>query len=393
MTPTALRDLFPLLANPSTIWLNAAGSSPIATPVAQAVRAHLDDCVARGDRGYNEWAATRERLRSRLARLYGSAVRGVAFTQSTSQAFHVVGSLLWRRGVRRVLTLEGEFPSTTVPLLHLGFELEVLRVERDGSYSLAALEAALPRVGAVALSVVEYGSGYRIDLAAIANACRARGLPLALNAAQAAGQVPIDVASLGAGFVCGTGHKWLMGGYGLGHLALQGDWLEEPLPWAGWLSTGSADRWNAFPHSERTPTATGFVAKGAAVRRSEAATLEGGAGGFTHHVALEAALQLVEAVGVPQIQLHIQGLQAALRLGLRARGFSPNAPDAPEVGSGICVVPVQGEVEAAVKALAAQGVVVTARGGGVRLATHAYNTHEDVERGLSAFDRLGLRPP
>lgn len=392
MTPAALRALFPLLANPSVCWLNAAGSSPIASPVAQALTAHLEDCVARGDRGYSQWAATRERLRGRLARLYGGQAKGVAFTQSTSQAFHVVGSLLWRRGVRRVLTLEGEFPSTTVPLLHLGFELEVVRVQADGSYRLDDLEAALPSVGAVALSVVQYGSGYRVNLEAIAQRCRAAGLPLALNAAQAAGQVPLDVGALGASFLCATSHKWLMGGYGLGHLLIEGDWLEEPLPWAGWLSTASKDRWNPFPESARTPTATGFRATGAAVRPLEAAILEGGAGGFFPHVALDAALQLVEEVGVPQLQQHIQHLQAALRAGLRARGFLPNAPDAPEVSSGICVVPVAGDPEAAVRALAGEGVVATARGGGVRLATHGYNTPGDLERALAAFERVGLRP-
>jgi hypothetical protein len=89
---------------------------------------------------------------------------------------------------------------------------------------------------------------------------------------------------------------------------------------------------------------------------------------------------------------HNQGLQGVLRAGLRKRGFVPNAPDAAAGLAGICVVPVAGELSAAVRGLFKEGVVTSPRGGGVRLSTHVFNDVTDVEKALAAFDRLGIKP-
>ncbi|WP_410965964.1 aminotransferase class V-fold PLP-dependent enzyme, partial [Salmonella sp. SAL4438] len=76
---------------------------------------------------------------------------------------------------------------------------------------------------------------FTIDLGAVRAWCRDAKVPLAVNAAQALGQVPVTVE--GADFVCGTSHKWMMGGYGTGLFWAREGWLHEHgLPWAGWFS-------------------------------------------------------------------------------------------------------------------------------------------------------------
>jgi selenocysteine lyase/cysteine desulfurase len=63
------------------------------------------------------------------------------------------------------------------------------------------------------------------------------------------------------------------------------------------------------------------------------------------------------------------------------------------VGSGICVIPVEGDPNVAVRALLNdEHVMVTARGGGVRLSTHYFNTEEDIVALISAIERIGIRP-
>jgi selenocysteine lyase/cysteine desulfurase len=292
--------------------------------------------------------------------------------------FHAVAELFWRRGVREVLTLDAEFPSTTVPLLARGLRLKVVKARPDGTYRVEDLEGG----DAVALSAVQFGSGFAIDLPALRALCRDRKVPLALNVAQALGQLPVTVE--GADFVCGTSHKWMMGGYGTGLFYAREGWLEElGLPWAGWLSPPESLRWQTFPGTAWE----GTVAHGVSLR-TEAAGLEAGGGHWPALYAFDAALGLIEQAGVERIHAHNLALQRLLRDGLQRRGFVPNAP----LMSGICVTKVDGSPADAVNALFGEGVVVTPRAGGVRFSTHVYNDATDVERALEAIDRVKLRP-
>jgi selenocysteine lyase/cysteine desulfurase len=392
MTPLELRALLPILSEYT--WLNAAASSPTPQPVYDAMERHLRETRDQGDLHYPSWARFKAAVRTRLATFIGATPEELAFTPSTSFGFHVIAKFLSARGVREVLTLETEFPSTTLPLLHDGLVLRGVRPRPDGSYPLADLEAAItPETGAVALSVVQYASGYRIDLEGVSRLCRERGLTLCLNAAQALGQVPLDVSALGATFLAATSHKWFMGGYGVGTLFIRRDWLEAgPLPIAGWLSVAPEEQFQPFVNAEREEDAHGFTAWGTRMRK-EASALEAGGGSWVGLHGVNAALSLHEAVGVSTTLAHNVELQLELRRRLRDRGFVPNSPDTPATMSGICVVPVQGDPLETVRALVKEHqVVTTPRGGGLRLSTHVFNTMEDVERVVFALDRLGVRP-
>jgi cysteine desulfurase / selenocysteine lyase len=373
-----VRELFPALRR--WAYLNAASSSPLATPVADAAVGHLRECERDGDVGFPPWLGVRERLRARVGRLIGAAPERVALTASTSMGFAAIAELFWRRGIREVLTLESEFPSTTVPFLARGFALRVVKARADGSYAVEDLEGGQ----AVALSAVQFASGFAIDLEGVAAHCRARNVPLAINGAQALGQVPIDVTALGADFLCGTSHKWLMGGYGVGLFFAKEGWFEElGAPWAGWLSVRDELRWQPFPSSAWE----GSLARGASVATGPTA-LEAGGGPWPAYYALDAALSLIEGVGVQRIRAHNLSLQRQLRDGLGRLGFVPNAP----LSSGICAVPVQGSLSAAVRALVERDVVVSPRAGHLRISTHAYNDESDVARALEAISACRLQP-
>jgi selenocysteine lyase/cysteine desulfurase len=372
-----MRELFPALSRYA--YLNAAASSPLATPVAEAAIAHLRESQASGDVGFPAWLAFKESLRERFARFIGAPPTQVAFTPSTSMGFHLVAELFKRRGIKEVLTLEGEFPSTTVPFLNLGIGLRVVKPRADGSYAVEDVAAALkPETGAIALSAVQFASGFAIDLRAL----KTLGRPIALNVAQALGQIRVDVS--GIDFLCGTSHKWFMGGYGTGFFYARAGWLEElGLPWSGWFSPPESLRWQTFPGTQWTAD----LAQGLDTRRS-AAALEAGGGHWPALYSAGAALELIEKAGLDNIHAHNLSLQRLLRAGLEQRGFKPNAP----LSTGICVVRVEGDPLSAVRALLKHDVVVTPRGGGVRFSTHLYNDASDVERALAAIDKAGLRP-
>ena len=141
MTPAQLRSQFPILQN--LTWLNAAASSPAPLEVYEAMNGYLKETVEQGDSRYPAWARLKDEVRARLARFIGASPAEVGFTPSTSFGFHVIAQMLKARGITEVLTLETEFPSTTLPMLYDGLTLRAVRMRSDGTYALNDLEAAL----------------------------------------------------------------------------------------------------------------------------------------------------------------------------------------------------------------------------------------------------------
>ncbi len=396
MTPEALRALFP--AAQQNAYLNAAASSPIPLPVEEAVRAHYAEGVQTGDLHFDTWLKMREETRRGFAQFIGAMPQEVAFVPSTSFGFNVVADLLRQRGVEEVVTLEGEFPSTTIPFLAHGMKLRIVRARPDGTYAPEDVEAAIgPRTGAVALSAVQFASGFRMDIEAVARLCRAKGLLFAVNAAQAIGQMRFNVGAGGIDFLCSTSHKWMFAGYGVGVFYARREHLESgTLPMCGWLSVEEPwkmDNLAGATLTGRDAAAGGgwFGAEGTRFRK-EAAALEAGCVAFGPIHGFAAALRMHEAVGVDVTERHIARLQARLRAGLRARGFVPNRPDDAARGSGICVIGVEGSPNEVVRALVTHGVMLSPRGGGVRISTHVFNDEGDVEKLFWALEKAGVRP-
>lgn len=389
LTPAGVRALVPAVGR--FTWLNAAASSPLPSPVARARQELIAQAEAQGDLAFTAWLSDKERARGSIARFVGVRPEQLAFVPSTSFAFGAVARLLLREGVEEVLTLETEFPSTTLPLLHAGLRLRAVQRDHVGAFPVERLERALtPKTGAVALSVVQFASGFRVDLEGVAALCRAKGLRLVLNAAQGLGQVPVHFERWGVHALAAPSHKWLMGGYGTGVLALCDAWRQDVPALAGWLSVPPELLWQPFAGARVEPGDGAFTATGARFRH-EASALEVGGATWDLYAGLAEAVALLGRVGVEAIEAHNAGLQQALRVGLRARGFLPNCPD--ERAAGICVVPVDGPPADAVARLVREAnIVTTPRGGGLRISTHVFNTLDDVEALLAAVDRLGLRP-
>ena len=388
MTPGEFGALVP--AATRAVYLNAAAASPLPIPVGDAIRAHVERTVSQGDREFPRWLEQRDDLRSRVARLIGAAsARDVAFLSSTSVCFSVVASILKSRGVTEIVTLEGEFPSTAIPFLNAGIELRAVRARADGSYAAEDIDAACTsQTGAIAASIVQYASGFRVDLDALGKIARDRKVALCLNAAQALGHVPIDVA--GADFLCGACHKWLMAGYGAAVFFARSEWMDGPLPLSGWLSVDEEVRWQTFGGARTELGDRVIVARDARIRH-DAAALEAGGGIWALYPGIAAAIDLQEKLGPTTILAHDLMLQKRLREGLRKRGFAPNAPDDPAISSGITVVAVADAI-GVVRALLGKGILTTPRGPGVRISTHVYNDESDVDRLLAAWDELGVRP-
>lgn len=208
---------------------NAATSWPKAPGVAAAMARALDSGMANPGRGTHRLAVAASRqvlaARQELAALLGltNPLR-LIFTANVTEAINLV-LWGWLRPGDRVVTTTMEHNAVMRPLHDLerrrGVRVSRVAADADGYVDAAAFDAALD--GGAALAVLNHASnvvGTIQPLEEVAAACRARGVPLLVDAAQTAGSLPLDAAALGVDMLAFTGHKGLLGPTGTGGLYL-----------------------------------------------------------------------------------------------------------------------------------------------------------------------------
>jgi cysteine desulfurase / selenocysteine lyase len=370
----SLRRDFPVTER--WVYLNHAGIAPLPRRAAQRAAASLRRVVEGGDRA---WAAGEERgeeVRALAARLLGARrPREVAFVPNTSTGLSLVAQgLEWRAGDNVVGALS-EFPANVYPWMelgHRGVEYRQLR-ERSGRLDLDELASLVDeRTRAVALSWVQYASGFRVDLSSLGRFCRERGALLVVDAIQGLGAVRMDVERDLVDVAVAGGHKWLLGPQGIGLLYVSERVVHRIRPVIlGWRSVRHPFDWATFD-----PTLA-----------EAAARFEPGSFNVAGVDALGASLELLLELGPETVEARVLALASRVADGLAARGFEVVSSRRPGEASGV-VAALHGEVpaEELVAKLAGRGVVAAARGGRLRVSPHVYNTEEEIDRFLEALE-------
>ncbi|HEU4597970.1 MAG TPA: aminotransferase class V-fold PLP-dependent enzyme, partial [Pyrinomonadaceae bacterium] len=214
-----VRADFPVAARMA--YLNSAGAGPVPSCVLEASTQFYRETLESGDRLWDEWLARRERARESVARLINAEPDEIAFTTNTSSGMNLIVDAL--EGAGEVVSCELEFPVSTIPWMHRGVPVQLVKA-REGEMRIEdVLAAAGEREGVICLSHVQYSNGFRADLEAL-GAHKGRHT-LVVNAAQSAGVFPIDVKRMRIDALCSTGHKWMLAGYGSGFVYLSRELL------------------------------------------------------------------------------------------------------------------------------------------------------------------------
>jgi selenocysteine lyase/cysteine desulfurase len=364
-----IRSHFPALAG--TVYVNTAGGGPMCREAWEAARGYLDAFYERGDTEWDYWLQRVEEVRGQLAGFLGARPAQVAFLANASSGLNLVADIF--EGDGDVLALADDFPSVTLPWLVRGRNLRFVESRANGVVPLDAIVEALgPSVRVLAASLVQYRTGFRLDLGAVSRLCRDRGVRLVVDATQAFGTIPIDLGATPVDALVFSAYKWATAGYGIAPLLLSAELLEErPLPSAGWRSA-------------REPYA--LEATRLELTR-EARGLELGHPPFAGIVALGGALELFESIGLLAIEERIRELTDQLHRGLDALGRTILSPREPGQRAGITLVASDEPAQTA-RELRERGVLVSARGNGIRISMHFYNDEGDVQSLLRALREL-----
>jgi selenocysteine lyase/cysteine desulfurase len=373
MLPARVRHRFPIFEH--AVYLNSCSQGALSDAVRDAYAAYLRDWEEEGA-PWEYWVERTEAARAAFAALVGANPDEIAVTTSLSQGVSaLVSGLRFDRGRTRIVVSDFEFP--TVGQIAHAQELRGLAVVHvpeagDGTIPLERWAAAVDeRTALVAFPYVCYRNGSRLDVAAIARLARERGALVLLDAYQASGAIPIDVAGLGVDFLATGTVKYLLGSAGLGFLYCRAGLVEEILPTqTGWFADEDIFAMDIHDYS---PSRT--------ARRFEAGTPP-----VPSIYAGIAGIGLVREIGVAAVEEHVRGLNALLLDGLDELGARVVTPRDPgSRGPLVCVA--SADEHALVSALASDRIVTSSRDGNLRISPHAYNSAEDVAALLEALAR------
>lgn len=376
--PPLPRHQFPITDR--LCYLNHAGVGPLPQVAVDAITASSVDYRDEGGRAWARSEELDEQVRVQAARLMGVPADDVAFVKNTTEGLGFVASGLdWNAG-DRVVTANREFPSTVYPWLNLrDLDVTVDLVEPVGEGLTLPIDLLAEAIAAaptrlVVLSWVQFGRGWRTDLAALSQLCKDHGALLCVDVIQGLGVIPAELERWGVDFASADSHKWMLGPHGIGvfYVAERCREMLRPLE-PGWLSVSHRDD---FDNLEL-------------VYDDSARRFEGGSPNVITIAGMGASIDLLLDAGVENVWAHVDGLCDRLVDGLSTVGARVLSDRSPEGRSAIVTFDVPGtDSEVLAERLDTEGVVCSPRGGGIRVAPHGYNTADEIDSMVDLVRRL-----
>lgn len=205
----------PLPGLPVTVSLAACTASPLAPSALRALTEHAQAQADDGSLVFGTYPQLLDRFHATAAQLLAVNAGDISFHRNATEALSLIANgYPFQRG-DEVLGYVHEYPANHYPWRVLASR-GVRLVELD-ELTPAAIERALTaRTRVVALSHVQFVTGFALDVHAVAALCRQRGVDLVLDAAQSLGALPLEPAPLGIAAVAASGWKWLRGPIGSG---------------------------------------------------------------------------------------------------------------------------------------------------------------------------------
>jgi len=350
-------------------FMDHAGVAPISGRASAAMRRFLEEAeshaYARGGL-YPE----AKRVRAVSAKLLNCHPEEVTFVKNTSEGLSFVANgLQFSRG-DNIVTTGVEFPANVYPWMHLrsqGVNLKMVPEDKGRVPLERLVELIDDRTRLVTVSAVQFGSGFRTDLAELGTVCQQRGVLFCVDAIQALGCIPIDVRAMKIDFLSADGHKWLLGPEGAGLFYCRHELLGLLRPsCVGWLGVKNAMDFGKYQLEFR----------------DDARRFDGGSYNLAGIWGLGASIDWLLEMGVEQVWDRVRLLTDRLAAGLQEKGYRLVSSRTPSEASGIVAFVSDTHDHARIVSHLRQEyrTVIQARVGRLRVSPHFYNSEEEIDR-------------
>ena len=366
MDITTVRKNYPALAEQT--YLNTASCGLVSEATAAAAQQFYQELLEQGGAPRNDWYAQIPALRQEVATWLGTEADEVALLPNFSVACNYVTRAF--TDYSRVLLLDSDYSSLTLPWLLPDYQVHYFSAAPNGAIDLNGLEEQVKkyRIEILAISHVQYASGFCIDLETLGRCCRDWGVLLVIDATQSLGVVPIDLRTAPIDVLIGSGYKWMTAGFGNALLFVRRalhDRLKAPA-----VGNNSFDDPATVRSRDDLPFSTRL--------------LEVGHYNFASLWALRQAVRELQALGQAAIYQRVQALVTYLYEHLPAT-VGVVSDYAPANHSGITVLRGGSELE---RALLEQKIITSARPQGLRISLHFYNNKADIDHLCQALTTI-----
>ncbi|MBM9603680.1 aminotransferase class V-fold PLP-dependent enzyme [Desulfopila inferna] len=381
-------EKFPAKRN--DIFLAHCAISPIYAGAAAAMKEFVDTMANGGIKALPQYFGVIPEFHGNVGKFLRTSADNISYVHNTAEGLCMIANGYPFSPGDEVISYVHEYPSNHYPwalqkkrgvkLILLG-DTDPARgyddIERPRGWSMEELEERItPRTRIVALSHVQFTSGFAADLSSLGALCREKNIDLIVDCAQSLGVLPVFPEEFQASAVIASGWKWLMGPKGSALLytspELRGK-LEETMAGPGLMRQGL----DYLDHSW-APHGDG--------RMFEYSTLP-----WDHIVAMNVLFrEIFLKYDIKEIREEVFRLQDVLldhldQGSLRFLRFNK------ENRSGILAAESAANPAETVKALAQAGVIISAPVGYLRFAPHFYNDDGQIIAAAQKVNEILVR--
>lgn len=362
-------------AHPSIVHANNAGLAPISLRAKETVEYWARRFFEEGFHTDHDYMKAVSDTRKSLSQLIGCAPDEIAFYSSTSGGINQIAMQLKLSSGDEVLMWDQEYSSHLYPwqqaCLKSQAHLKILESENKNfaTPSDRIISAITEKTKVIAFSWMQYQTGAMMDYKKVIAAAKAQNIFVFVDVMQGLGILPCDLWELGVDAVAGGSHKWLVSPVGAGYLALRKKWIQVLKPHTYSSATfGTCDDPSDF---ECAP-------------KSDASKYESGSKQVLEITALGASVDLILETGVESLLAESLRLKKLLQSILDQSGYSYLEPNQNlNLESPILnfrSLNAKKSVQDLSNMLNQNSILHAKRAPGVRLAFHAFNTENDIDR-------------
>lgn len=377
-------DLFPI--KDKFAFLSHCSIAPLYKKAAEKAIELLQKQTETGSIMFSDYVPFLDKLRKSAAELLNTSPDNLALVKNTSEAMGMIANGYPFSEGDEIISYIHEYPANHYPWklqekkgvkLKLLPDRQIYGIKTGGrpcAWLMEDLEKMVTeKTKIIALSHVQFVSGFAADLKALGSFCHKNGLDLVIDAAQSLGSLPIDPEEMKIDALAASGWKWLMGPVGCGLFYTSQSFrskLEHVMTGAELVEQGTDylnHTWKPFTTANRFQYSTSPVYLA---------------------VALETCINdLCLRYGIDNIQKEIFRLQSLFLQELDSSKYTPIVfPE--EHRSGILSIIGPVNPNDLQQILQEKGILCSARGGYLRIAPHFSTSEDEVFRAASTLNAI-----